>query len=81
MGNTGGLGGNIAIILKTFNANSSSIVVKHSRVMDGYAIQGGGLAFLSKQSLVYIKHNTFEKHSFSHRILTICDTVLTTILH
>ena len=43
--------------------------------MDGYAFKGGGLAFLLKQSLVYIKYNTFEKHSFAHRILTICDTV------
>ena len=69
-GNTGGLGGNIAIFLAIFNANSSIIVVKHGHIMDGYALKGGGLAFWSKQNRLI----TFEKHSFDHSILTLHDT-------
>ena len=44
-GNTGGLGGNIAIFLVIFNANSSNVVINNSRIMDGYAFKGSGLAF------------------------------------
>ena len=74
-GNTGGLGGNVAIFLIIFNVNSSSIVIKNSHIIDGYASKGGGLAFWSKQSYTFINYNTFEKHSFDRNILTICDTV------
>ena len=71
-GNTGGLGGNIAIFLAIFNANSSIIVIKHGHIMDGYALKGGGLAFLLKQNHDIV--HTFEKHSFDHSILTLHDT-------
>ena len=72
-GNTGGLGGNIAIFLVIFNANSSSIVIKNSRIMDGYALKGGGLAFWSKQNQEYTEYcNPGKNHD---NILTICNTL------
>ena len=71
-GNTGGLGGNIAIFLVIFNANSSNVVINNSHIMDGHAFKGGGLAFWSEQNQKYtgLDFNA-EK---DHNILTICNT-------
>ena len=71
-GNTGGLGGNIAIFFIIFNANSSRIDVKNCRIMDGYAFKGGGLAFWSEQN--HKTYHMLEKHSFDDSILIIHDT-------
>ena len=75
-GNTGGLGGNIAIFLIIFNANSSSIVIKSTYIADGSALKGGGLAFWSKQSRLsreYTEYYNFE-NDYGDHILTICNT-------
>ena len=76
-GNNGGLGGNIAIFLIISKANSSSTVINNSRIMDGHALKGGGLVFISRQSHMHtMKYPTIiENHSFDLGILTICDTI------
>ena len=77
-GNNGGLGGNIAIFLIISKANSSSTVINNSRIIDGHALKGGGLVFISRQSHMHdtMKYPTIiENHSFDLGILTICDTI------
>ena len=72
-GNTGGLGGNIAIFLVLFNANSSNIVINNSRIMDGYALKGGGLAFRSRQNQEYTEYCNPGKNQ-SDNILMVSNT-------
>ena len=72
-GNTGDLGGNIYIFLILFNANSSNIVINNSRIMDGYALKGGGLAFQSRQNQEYTENYNPGKYQ-SYNILTVSNT-------
>ena len=72
-GNTGSIGGNIALFLMLYKANSSSVVINNSRILNGYAMKGAGLAFWSLQSREYDNSDN-EKYFCDRNILTICNT-------
>ena len=66
-----GTNGNLALYLVDYATGSgSSIVINHSRIMDGRGIKGGGLRFWSH-------HNRQTRECFTlnvHQIFTIIDT-------
>lgn len=74
-GNTGGLGGNIAIFLEIFEHSCSSIAINKCHILDGTSTKGGGLAFWSKQSQKYFDKEYVHHLPVDQNILTISNTI------